>query len=451
MTLLRLVQTGHQESVEAAILDLNSKFSASTTAADPFRLWALARQLDCYLVAVDMPDRERKARRARRHWADAVRAMEDLKKSINGAFPFVGGLKDYDLQGLANYSTAKSNKEPFLASVALFLMNATETNTAALLAMQPLLPTSEREMLAALADAWLGPLERGETEGVTGHKETRPSSAASQVDLSQPFEPSMLEDFGRFFKKFAIERDGHAHFICYRNGASQPHQVLKSFLAIKAPTASEPHYTFAHYYEVPSLGEQSRVSRGHVVVLESGAYLVGGHRPLADEVRTDPAGSLEVIVLPWTDVKVPESLLQAITLTSNYDGEPIVSRMAIRATSVQKYADLSSPLDTIELDKLLSSIESDFSDEEKTGKSPFTRTSPQMQLRRILSFTNNISGRDTALTFRLIGSPGEKALDVQQVLDDTFGTEEDPRYVADELADFKFDFWRDVRFGPLSV
>lgn len=449
-TLVDLAKEGGEGRVHEAVKSLNAIFFEQTDGGhDPFRRWGLARQLDCYLVAVDSTERIGVARRAMRPWQTLISEMEGIRDLINGAFPFATGITPSDLSGLARYSTAHCRKPFFYSSVTLFLINAFELDGEMAAFTRALLPTSEQDMLAGIKERWFKPVvEGGELLAPDEVEDADPV-----IETAVPYKEAELEAFERFFRKFA--RDESAHFVCYRNGSNQPGRVVKTFLTIEAPHGHPGVYHFSHFYEVPRFGAQSRVSRGIVLPLERGVYLIGGHRLRDENDPTTAASSLEIIVLDWGDLSVPEPLLRTLTLTCNYQGEPIAARMFLRATPISQCEELGGNLDSIDVAQLLDDLETDLSREVALGTAQFSKVPAADILIRILDHTNNVGARwDASFPFHPVEDDDEvRILDeaaIKRAMNDAFGTEDAPRFVADSAENITFDFWRDVRFSPLS-
>lgn len=449
-TLVELAKEGGESRVHEAVKHLNAIFFEQTDGGhDPFRRWGLARQLDCYLVAVDSKERIGVARRAMRPWQTLMSDMEEVRTQINGAFPFATGITQNDLTGLARYSTAHCRKPYFYSSIALFLINAIELDGEIAAFTRALLPTSEQDMLDGIKERWFRPL----AEGGELLEPDEVEDADPVIETAVPYKETSMEGFDRFFRKFA--RDESAHFVCYRNGSNQPGRMVKTFLTIEAPQGQADVYRFAHFYEVPRLGAQSRISKGIVLPLERGVYLIGGHRLRDEDDPSAAASSLEVIVLHWGDLNVPEPLLRTLTLTCNYQGEPIAGRMFMRATPIDQCEHLGGNLDSIDVDQLLNDLETDLGREQVIGNGSFSKVTAGDLLIRILDHTNNVGARwDASFPFHPVEDDDEvRTLDeaaIKRAMNDAFGTEDTPRFVADGVEDITFDFWRDVRFSPLS-
>jgi hypothetical protein len=450
--LKELVKDGHQGRVHDAVLSLNAIFFDQTDGGrDPFRRWGLGRQVDCYLVAVDAPERKGEARRAQRPWKTFIEGMGALRNKINGVFPFATGISQSDLTGLARYSTAHCRKPYFYSSITLFLINAFERDTEVAAFAKALLPSSERDMLEDILERWLKPLK----EGRALLEPDEIDELDPVIKTTVPYKEASRESFDRFFRKFALGEPPSARFVCYRNGSNKPGRMVKTFLTIDAPKGPTDTYRFSHFYEIPRLGAQSRVSRGIVLPLERGVYLIGGHRLRDDEIPSAAPTSCEVIVLHWGDLNVPEPLLRTLTLTCNYQGDPIAGCMFMRATPIACCEDLSGKLDSIDIDQLLEDLETDVEDECKESGTPFSKVPPSDLLTRILDHTNNVGTRwDASFPFRPLDEDDEvKTLDeaaIKRAMNDAFGTEDDPRFVAEGFAHLTFGFWRDIRFSPLS-
>ena len=246
--------------------------------------------------------------------------------------------------------------------------------------------------------------------------------------------------------------------MAYRAGCNNPENVVKSFLAIRPPqeeVGERDYYTFAHVYKVPSVGAKARVSTGFVLPLEGGTYLIGGQLLMeGDKKRHAVFNNVEVIALSNEDFEAPEPILNAMIMSSNYDDEQIVSKLALRATPIGHSRDFDQPLDNVLVEKLAADITGDMSTEKKKQKNHFVSSAASAQAERILRITNNVSPRwHVAHDFRPIdkklGNTSLSEPSVQLRLDETFGSDRDPKYRAKEIEKV-FRFWEDIRFSALS-
>lgn len=418
---------------------------------DPYRKWGLARQLDCYAAALGAVARKGQQTVITRPWKAIAAEMESLANGHAAALPFALGVNDDVIGRFARYSTATSTSVRYLyVGVLIYLCNAIEVSPEVHEAMKAWLPASEADMLARLKRSWLEPLAEGrevETPDPEGEGQRRAA-------MGFAYQTHHFDQFERFLEAFRGE-DGGSHFVCYRCGQNSPGSVIKSYLVISKPRPGRDYHTFAHFYRVPSLGAQSRVSAGFVIPMEQGVYLVGGQHPAAKGPQHAPFRALEAIALSWRDLDIPETLFGGLIMSSNYEQQQIVGRIALRATPIAHSDAFTRPLDRIALTKLAEDINDDLELERSLPGGSFTRGAARAQATEILELTNNVSKAwHVPPQFRRVGAEGSGpvTLDrgyVEYQLGVLFGHKDSPRYVSAADEHHAFEFFSDIRFGMI--
>jgi hypothetical protein len=418
---------------------------------DPYRKWGLARQFDCYAAALGAVARKGQPAVISRPWKAIAAEMNVLAKGHAAELPFALGVNDDAIGRFARYQTATARSVGHLyVGVLLYLCNAIEVSPEVFETMKVWLPASEADMLARLKRAWLEPLAEGrEVEAPDPEGEGQRRAA-----MGFAYQTHHFDQFEQFLKAFRRE-DGGSHFVCYRCGQNSPGSVIKSYLVISTPRPGRDYHTFAHFYRVPSLGAQSRVSTGFVVPMEQGVYLVGGQRPAASGPHYAPFRALEAIALSWRDLDIPETLFGGLIMSSNYEQQQIVGRIALRATPIAHSEDFVRPLDRIALSKLADDIGGDMELEVSLPGGSFTRGSAKAQAAEVLELTNNVSKAwQVPPQFRRVASDdnGPLTLDrgyIEHQLGVIFGHKDAPRYVSAADEHHAFEFFSDIRFGMI--
>lgn len=458
--LSELAANGQRDAVVQHVAELEAFLRAEPiVASEPLQLWLLARQLDCYAVAIDHPVRQqKKTRQVNRAWKSIADKVNAFSAAVREVVILANGVSKEDLRMLANYSTETSRKGNLYSTVAMFLINEYEVHPNLLPSAGRWLATGERQVLAGFSEKLL----RSQSSTPPAGEDVRVSPKLDpnhrRAGMGFIYKEEYRSAFELFFRAFRWGEDKCAHFVAYRAGCNNPENVVKSFLAIRPPAedvGERDYYTFAHVYKIPSVGAKARVSTGFVLPLEGGTYLIGGQLLMeGDKKRHDVFNNVEVIALSNEDFEAPEPILNAMIMSSNYEDEQIVSKLALRATPIGHSKDFDRPLDNVAVEKLSADIEGDMATEKKKQKKHFVDYAASAQAERVLRITNNVSPRwHVAQDFRPIdkkvGNAPLSEPSVQLKLDEMFGSDREPKYHAKEIEKV-FQFWEDIRFSALS-
>jgi hypothetical protein len=299
-----------------------------------------------------------------------------------------------------------------------------------------------------------------------------------QVIPAFSYDAAEREKLDRFYNRFASSADLHAHLILYRPRRSKPTQLIRSFLALSAPwndrlTGSRGVHNYVHIYRAPSdVGHEGRVGQGWALPLSQGLYLVGGQRP--ESVLWDPGvddeesgavrppripfRSLDVLYFPWQALE--SNLPHGLMMTANKDGVPIVTRVCALPTLVahSKHVDIGE----VALEALAESLEQEWQRErdlaERAGlpaEAPTLAVYEQFGDTKLLAArigdlcNNDPHSWEVPNGYRAKKRRGGALThaQVEHSINQAFGVGEDVKYAS---PDRDFDFWRSLRFPPLS-
>jgi hypothetical protein len=299
-----------------------------------------------------------------------------------------------------------------------------------------------------------------------------------QVIPAFSYEAAEREKLDRFYNRFASPTDSHAHLVLYRPRRSKPTQLIRSFLALSAPwndrlTGSRGVHNYVHIYRAPSdVGHEGRIGQGWALPLSQGLYLVGGQRPesvlwdpgIDDEesgaVRPPriPFRSLDVLYFPWQSLE--SNLPHGLMLTANKDGLPIVTRVCALPTLISHSRDID--IGEVALETLADTLQGEWNRErEIAGSSGLADDAPtlavfeqfgdtQLLASRIGDLCNN-DPRSWAIPggYRAKKKRGGALThaQIEHALNQAFGVGDDVKFAS---AEGDFDFWRSLRFPPLT-
>ncbi len=349
------------------------------------------------------------------------------------------------------HAVSSSNSDFFYFSVFLFLINEFETRESFVTLLQEIAPESELDFLNLVKRQVLMPYAKGEEVQNISERLSDIRDLHS-VKMGFAVKDHHRAQFDAFFNAFTSNVDGFAHFTAYRHARRDPRFLVKSFIAIGYPTDSRNYYRFFHFYQVPSVGAQKRLSRGYVLPLEKSVYLVGGQSP--DKGLSSSYGaftSLEIIALDWNELRTPESIFGGLMMSTNYNDAQLISPLALRATPIDKYDSLGGPIDRIDLEHLRESLGADVKIEDSLKQPSFVDTSIEQQCEKIERLTNTANLQWQVPEIYKSPSGDAEHLTKTQIdllLEREFGTKSKPKYKTD--SGVPFDFWRSLRFGPIS-
>lgn len=447
----KIVEVKEVDRLNAALLRLNELYKLPhDRQRDPYRMSSLARHIEYLALALDVDQRTGEARRLKPQWTALCRQYEEFRKLLRTEIATVPAIVDNDLTGIAYFSTAKSEKPQLYASLVLFVANTLETEPKLKGYMQRWLPTSEYDLME---DIYRRIIENTIEEAPEGSSTTR----YPYVRMNFAYDPqhrSMLDQFLSLYKA----DDGGARFICYRNGLVDPTNLVKSFLAIMPPDGGidRDRHRFVHIYQAGSVGPARKISTGWAVPLREALYLVGGERDLRTSTsRAEPYRTVETIAIDWTSISGPDPILTALIMSSNYHHQPLVGRMALRATPIVKSDEFPKGyLDVVAVDALQSDLERDLAFEIEHHKKSFASDDAAKQARGILKRVNNCPNEWGVSGYygRSGGGDNDDGITTSALdgkIETAFGSRNRPRYKAEGGEPFVL---RDsVRFGCLSL
>lgn len=283
-----------------------------------------------------------------------------------------------------------------------------------------------------------------------------------------------------FFQRHSIyradaDRKRQMQCIIYRPKRTNPRELMKTFLSVyqQDGTPEEPGgFSYTHIYEPPLSGQQNRFSGGKVIPLDDAIYMMGGQRPLEKRRRILPFDSVKVIAIRWHDIDRDHNLFPALVMTTNYTGNIMISRAAVRLSPLFHSDEV--PLKAVPIDKLEDDLKADkrleeahiaalsnHSDQDKgliKSVHPLTLQNADTKLlsRQILMMCNNDPHTKSGLAApdgfsRKEGRRKIKlnthALDY--AVSSALGDLEDNPYVNEDGE--AFDLWLHTRFGPLAL
>lgn len=479
------------------------KNGIDSSAASEVRFSALARLVEYYGLALNSPapdglapttktksrpdgetDEEAASRKTK-----LLPAWKAMRVEFNAFVEAIGhsvfntlGEEDDSLRAFARFETWRRGKGAtrFYAALAAFAAHLDETGRLKSPFQIRLTPSSERS-LPATARAALDRLVRQSLYPSDEDDARLPRPGEGKINLSFDYHSDHAQKFLSFQTYFSVPEDGCAHFVIYRPSKKDPDILVKSFLAIQKLETLDTHagqerrFKFAHIYEKPKLeaGGAQRISLGNVLPLEGGSYLIGGQR---EEGVRAPFKTMKVIALPNGTLEHCTSLSSILVMSSNFDGDHLVSRAALRATPVTHSDKLR--LGGVATSDLYDDLQRDFLIEKEAYAAALDAAAPGHELsdafklmtedniearlrdraREIMKLcNNNPTGAITlAPNYLSVGKKKAEVLTIESVnhqLVQAFGSRKAPRFRQlpewDPQGD-PFDFWQTIRFGPIS-
>lgn len=424
-------------------------FDDDTNSNPTFGSAALGRQLFYAALSLGSERTKHGPRRRSPSWTD----LSEKYERFSNALCVEGVLKSIPHDMLRNFGThsvTKARARNLPPSIALFLINEHEESEAFRAVIDQLAPQEEVPFLRNIRSRLLEPA----TNGIALEQIERNLATESLETVNMGFavERTHQSHFAEFFSAFKCRKDGFAHFTTYRHARSDPLRLVKSFLAIGEPDANRNYYRFFHFYQVPSVGRQNRLTRGFVLPLSKAVYLVGGQSHDRGVKKSySPFDTLEVIALDWNELNIPESLFGGMMMSANYQHSKLLAPMALRATPISKYEELGSPLNQIDIQCLAEDIQADTAVELESYAESFVSSPIDHQCAQVRELTNaHRSVWQVSHGFTSAEDSGKSLTKnhIESLLESVFGTSLRPRFKS--ANNEPFDFWKSIRFGPLS-
>ncbi len=440
----------HQDRTKAAIELLNRIIGEPQSDNTMFALNTLRRHTYYFALSLCVKDKTSKiSKRREPKW-------EKLSERYS---KFYGQLADQNLmtsispsmvRDFATHAVDKPRDHRFVPSLAIFMRNEFETYDDFQVSLNKCSPAAELKFLEKLEIKFFKPLfDNTELEQIEA---TLVAKKYGKASMGFAFEELHQTDFLSFYNAFKSDKNKHAHFTVYRHAKSDPQNLVKSFLGIGPPVGGRDYHRFFHFYRVPSIGNRKMVSKGFVVPLASGVYLIGGQSKDTGAKSTyGPFESLEMIALDWSELRVPEPIFSALAISANYKGEKLLSPMAMRATPIYRHQHLGAKIDQFYLNDLQQNLESDITKEEESMLEPFLRIPVEQQRKKIIRLTNPPK-MEWEVPGKYVNQSDEadilSKVKINALLEDKFGTSSNPIYFHDN--EEPFEFWQSLRFGPIS-
>jgi hypothetical protein len=439
-----------QDRTKAAIDLLNRIIGEPQSDNNMFALNTLRRHT--YYFALSLWVKDKTSKKPERRAPKWEKLSERYSK-------FYGQLADQNLitsispsmvRDFATHAVDRPRDHRFVPSLAIFLRNEIETYDGFQVSLNKCAPVEELKFLEKLEIKFFKPLfDNAKLEQIEANLATKKYAKAS---MGFAFEKLHQTHFLNFYNAFKSNKNKHAHFTVYRHAKSDPQNLVKSFLGIGPPVGGRDYHRFFHFYRVPSIGDKKMVSKGFVVPLASGVYLIGG-QSIDTEAESSyaPFESLELIALDWSELRAPEPIFSALAISANYKGEKLLSPMAMRATPIYRHQCLGAKIDQFYLNDLQRNLENDITKEEELKLEPFLRIPVEQQRKQIIRFTNPAK-MEWEVPGKYVNQTDEadilSKVKINAILEDKFGTSSNPKYFHDN--EEPFGFWQSLRFGPIS-
>lgn len=472
---LRQAYEADSEALRDALDDLNDRIrenGANDGGASPIRFSTIARVI--LYLAIELGEAARKKTGSiQPQWSGVIRRYEAFCAQLPaGLLPTCN---DDDMRMFCQFSSRRNGSQTprFYSGLAAFVIAEAERGRLDSAFMKVALPDCERSAGDICRDVLLPICDR--CVGVAAPTAASPVAPAHpEVSLHFAFVPSNIARFDTYRRLFAVTEDRFAHFVVYRASRTRPARLMKSYLAISEPRMDgqvgydlPATFKFVHIYRPPDTSGVPRVSLGRVLTFEHGVYLIGGQRDETTERR--PFQSLKVMALPWLQLNREDKLLSALLLSSNYSGEQIVSRAAMRTTIIGKSDGIE--LGSVNIDELKDDLVADAVRERAAAEESGEVSAQIMNLfplacaaadrpraadrmsKNIMRLTNNSAAWELGHNYKRQRTRSEESLTrarIDVALDREFGSEDNPVYRCAEMDDEVFDFWNSLRFGPLT-
>lgn len=266
---------------------------------------------------------------------------------------------DDTIKGFSSYSSR--NRGPydkfFCSTILLFFIHEIRNGHFNSKFMNKIAPQSDKLFLKRAAKICLDYLQHG-----------IPSNQKDELkETEQMFivETQNEAVFDLFVRNFSVQYRNNVikekiHFIVYRPMRSNPQQLARSFVSVNRPKAElkdKSEFLYRHFFKPPVDHQHMRFSVGKVIPLKDAVYLLGGQRPMQEFNQARPFHSLKVMAINWNDIRLYHSLFPLLVLTTNYNGDIMVSRAAARLTPIDYSKDAS--LEFVKLPDLEDSLRED--------------------------------------------------------------------------------------------
>lgn len=467
-------------------------------AESAIRFSALSRAI--YYIALNEYEQTRKGKeKLEPSWSHIIDGHNRLSAEIGRSI--LPSLSDDDaISSFCRFKTRRTgnHSKRFYVGLAAYTVMLSEKgalNTHFLNMVRPTcevdFPGEVRIVLNKIFDECRSSATQSDDEISTSYIDTAvETKSTTEIYVRFCYRPERVDDFEKFRKQYASPVEGHAHFVAYRPSRSEPRRLMKSFLAIGPrtqdpldPDSRQDFMRYVHVYHPPrdAAGDSNRISRGGVVPLEDGVYLVGGQRQ-ASQARKSPYSTMKVVALPWIAIERGDRILRALVMSANFEGRHVVSRMALRATPISRSTDLY--LGDVLTKDLIDDLVADAKSESralgkareidpnvtKTWASVFPLSAGDLittqalhdQERLIMSLTSNRPNTDHGWDVDAVFTPISNTSDdgvltktrISWMLENEFGTHDRPVYQRVDTqgrgASEPFEFWTSLRFGPLT-
>lgn len=423
------------------------------------RAATLARYTYYFAAAIAEKGRAGTTQHLRPSWKAFVENYKDFVASHSN-LRLCNAITEDDVTQLARHANIRqgSRKDNFYFSLLLFLISHRNGEEFKSSFFRAVCPTGERNFLND-AIREIERLAAGKTPGVDLNNNAQADYGTLRFNFE--YDRQKMESFRRYMDEYAAGDPIGLHFVIYRPRKRIPSQLVKSFLSIQSHTEEYDGQThnvlkFVHIYSPPSdAGSRQRISLGRVLPLADGLYFVGGQKAMIQQ--RVPFSSLKVLCFPWRGIEHQDRVLHGLTMSANYKGMPIVSRISARVTPISHSKDLR--LGAVDCTRLVDSIEEDLlveMDVPSTNER-FAGSNEREVASQIIRQCNNNpaaeSGWRLAEDYKPIKGQkrGASELSTHGViaeLEQAFGSERRPKFKGPDGTNF--DFWASLRFGPLS-
>lgn len=464
------------EGTEAVLDGAEDRFRSSAHAGAPdsvFDYYALSRRILYSALALGEGVKQGKASPPKPSYSGLLKSYESMRSAaptIGALLPDIGS---DDVQRFCRLETRRQGSGTRRLYVALGLLAISivaEEHDSDILGCA--IPHSEREFIdrlfRALGSTFNDASDRaGQGKPFPG---LRPPSSRKnpEVRLGFDFDPNEMTKLSAFLERFTLRSDGHAHFYLYRSRREHPTQLMKSFLAIKEYDLPSTYgvmsnFQFTHVYEPPNdaAGMRTKLSMGRMVPLQNGVYFIGGQRSRPSPARVarqgarEPFRSLFVMYFTWREILDEREVMYGMGLFPDNDGVLLAARVALVPTANLDSGSVN--LGEVDIQDIDREIEDIFSSEPQLAGFPLAN--PELDRRGvaqlILTSCNNDPlgnhGWDVAEIYQKKADCAEflTRSNVEHELTKLFGSSRNSKYQTEEGE--PFNFWRSIRFGPLSV
>ncbi len=471
------------DKVEDVFSTVNSSLKQSLKSGTPennFSCQALARLLLFFALSISDDDREKgknKGQSNKASWLGVKRRLETFVSEVPKGRVSKQLCQTYTDDKIAQLATMSTRTrgtadQNFYTTLLLFLMYEAEKGLFENDFLRRMVSKEDQRIPSLAATVLIDRL----THSSQSHFEekTRPVRPLFVVRDSQH---ARLDTYFQRHSIYRADADRKRQMQCviYRPKRTNPKELMKTFLSVyqQDGTPEEPGgFSYTHIYQPPEAGQQNRFSGGKVIPLDDAVYMMGGQRPLEKRRRILPFDSVKVIAFRWFDIDRNHPLFPALVMTTNYKGEIMVSRAAVRLTPLShsnevplKAVSVDSLEDNLKADKKLEeeyiAALSDHSDQDKDLirlAHPLTlqKADTKALSEKILMMCNNDPHTKSGLAApdgfsrkegRKMIKLNTHALDY--ALSTALGDLEGNPYINEDGE--AFDLWLHTRFGPLAL